>query len=76
MSSSVPKRRGTAAGKIAGALLMLALLAFLTAAAAFPGLHEACCPEAGQPTDTCALVASPRACSNRLLPSSLDSFCC
>jgi hypothetical protein len=45
------------AGKIAGALLMIALLLLLCIAAASPAVHRAVCPNAGKPGDSCAVAA-------------------
>jgi hypothetical protein len=49
-------KRWRSAGTLASALLMLALLIFLDAAAASSPLHRAVCPDAGKPTDTCAVA--------------------
>lgn len=43
-------------GKTAGALLMLALLVFLSAASASCDLHALVCSDARQPTDHCAIA--------------------
>ncbi|MBE7499486.1 MAG: hypothetical protein HS113_04105 [Verrucomicrobiales bacterium] len=49
-------RRRPAAAKAGGAWLMLALLLFLEAAAAWPALHAAVCPDAGRSQDHCAVA--------------------
>lgn len=57
MGRLTPARRWRGVGRIVGALLMLALLVFLGAAAVSFPLHQSVCPDAGSPTDSCAVVA-------------------
>jgi len=57
MCRLAPTKKWRTAGRIAGAALMLGLLVFLDAAAVSFPLHQAVCPDAGKPTDTCAVAA-------------------
>ncbi len=56
MFKPVPASHLRSVRRIAGVGLMLALLLFLGAAVACPDLHAAVCPDAGKPTDSCAVA--------------------
>jgi hypothetical protein len=72
MGKPITARKLRVAGRIAGVAVMLALLVFLCAAAVSPTLHEAVCPDAGSPTDTCAVVSFAMG----LVESCSTTVCC